>query len=323
MAKFFRIFVALLVVLAVSPSAKADFLFYATTYNETGDAPLPGIVKVSSTGVVTPWDVRDSGGTLIAFDDPEGITLDSQGNVYVNDSGVTYRITPAGVASIFATAADPSYSYGVTVDASDNVYVQSSMGVNYGVYSYQPDGTPISNFQIAGGTAFISIESDGYLYASSSSLLRYTTAGVFDEDFAIDIPGLSGFVFDPEGNIYAGGVVDDGSWDAAIYKVSFDEGGLADVQLFSALPGEYVLRGMSIDSEGNIYTVAQSCECEGRLNLILLTNQLGETSTFATGEGDLRFNDLAMVPEPTTILLTACGMMALLFRRSPRMRATV
>ena len=102
MPKLFIILAASLAVLLGTSTVRADdFLYYATTYNQYDVDPPGGIVKVSASGVVTPWDVRDAGNNPIAFDDPEGIALDSQGNVYVNDSGLVYRITPAGVASVF------------------------------------------------------------------------------------------------------------------------------------------------------------------------------------------------------------------------------
>lgn len=318
MHKLFVILAASLAVLLGTSTARADdFLYYATTYNQYDVDPPGGIVKVSASGVVTLWDVRDAGNNPVAFSDPEGIALDSQGNVYVNDSGLVYRITPSGVASVFATLDQPYYTYGIAVDASDNVYVQGSIGVNYAIYSYEANGTPITNFTISGGTTFISIEADGYLYtADGFSLQRYTTAGVLDNSFNIEVPGLSGFVFDADGNIFAGGTVEDSpDWISAIYKITFDEVGQPAVQLFSDFGAEFVLRGMGIDSSGNIYTSAQSCGCELPENLFLVTAPHGETEMFASGADYQRFNDLVMVPEPSTALLVGLGLAGILSRR--------
>ena len=82
----------------------------------------------------------DGPGTMAEFYNPQGIAVDSYGNVYVADTynNVIRKITPAGVVSTLAgsttagaingtgTAASFSSPYGVAIDANGNVYVADS-----------------------------------------------------------------------------------------------------------------------------------------------------------------------------------------------------
>ena len=80
----------------------------------------------------------DGTGSAARFNYPEGVAVDSSGNVYVAESGnnVIRQITPGGVVSTLAGLAGSSgtndgtgsaarfyYPGGVAVDASGNVYV--------------------------------------------------------------------------------------------------------------------------------------------------------------------------------------------------------
>lgn len=99
--------------------------------------------KVTPTGVVSTLagggvaGFKDGAGSAAAFNAPNGVALDSGGNVYVADTGnhAVRKITPGGVVSTLAgsgaagladgvgAAARFRNPYGVAVDGSGNVYV--------------------------------------------------------------------------------------------------------------------------------------------------------------------------------------------------------
>jgi sugar lactone lactonase YvrE len=109
------------------------------------------IRKITPAGVVTTLAVS-AGGTgsanagaanagATSFKDPSGMAFDSSGNLYVADAGnnLIRKITPAGVMTTLAGSAGVAGSangnataalfygpFGVTVDASGNVYVADS-----------------------------------------------------------------------------------------------------------------------------------------------------------------------------------------------------
>jgi sugar lactone lactonase YvrE len=105
------------------------------------------IRRVTPSGVVTTYagngasGSADGTGTAAGFNDPTGITVDSQGNVYVADSGndTVRKIAPGGVVTTVAgtplaagsadgtgNAATFNAPDGVSVDSSGNLYVADS-----------------------------------------------------------------------------------------------------------------------------------------------------------------------------------------------------
>jgi streptogramin lyase len=101
------------------------------------------IRKITPSGVVSTLAGSDSQGstdgtgTSASFNNPRGVAVDASGNVYVADSDnhKIRKITPSGVVSTLAgsgefgstdgtgTSASFSYTQGVAMDASGNVYV--------------------------------------------------------------------------------------------------------------------------------------------------------------------------------------------------------
>ncbi len=169
------------------------------------------IRKITSGGVVT--TLAGSGspgngngtGTAASFNQPVGIAVDSNGNVYVGDShsNLIREITPGGVVTTLAgsgsfgssngtgTAASFNNPFGVAVDSSGNVYVAdnwnslirkiTSSGV---VTTLAGSGSSGSSNGTGSAASFktpvgISVDSNGNVYVGDwgNNLIRKITPG--------------------------------------------------------------------------------------------------------------------------------------------------
>jgi len=112
------------------------------------DATDHSIRKITADGTVTTiagkpgtFGSTDGSGTAALFKGPQGIAVDTAGNVYVADTGnkIVRKISATGVVTTFAgsagqggktdgtgTAARLSSPYGIAVDSAGNVYVVDS-----------------------------------------------------------------------------------------------------------------------------------------------------------------------------------------------------
>ncbi|MFJ2988175.1 NHL repeat-containing protein [Collimonas sp. NPDC087041] len=134
---------------AASFSVPAGVALDATGNLYVADRVNNLIRKVATGGVVTTLagstthGNTNGTGAAASFNQPNGVTVDAQGNIYVADLGnsLVRQITPAGVVTTLAgsgvqaavngigTAASFSSPTGVAVDASGNVYVADGHSV--------------------------------------------------------------------------------------------------------------------------------------------------------------------------------------------------
>ena len=112
--------------------------------SETGDCVVR---KLSENGALTTvagngfcGDTGDGTATTKELKDPQGIALDSVGNLYVQDSGNSKlrKITPDGVLHTISTDIVSTAGPALVVDASDTVYV---VGAGDTILKVTPDGT--------------------------------------------------------------------------------------------------------------------------------------------------------------------------------------
>lgn len=124
-------------------------LYVTDTYNHK-------IRKIDTSGNVTTFagsiqGAADGTGTAAQFDLPEGIVIDSSGNLYITDATCKIRkVTPAGVVTTI-TGSTPGYNDGnistaqfnrpsaMALDSSGNIYVTDSM--NHKIRKIATDGT--------------------------------------------------------------------------------------------------------------------------------------------------------------------------------------
>jgi sugar lactone lactonase YvrE len=186
----------------------AGNLYVADTSNDT-------IRKITSAGGVSTlaglggFGSADGTGSVARFKDPQGVAVDSGGNVYVADSSnhTIRKITPAGIVSTLAGSAGVSGSaegtgsaarfndpFGVAVDSAGNVYVADTS--NYTIRKITPagvvstlagsagspgsaDGTgSAARFDLPEGVA---VDSAGNVYvadSNNSTIRKITSAGV-------------------------------------------------------------------------------------------------------------------------------------------------
>ena len=204
------------------------------------------IRKVSPAGVVTTLagssqGYADGTGTTAQFNYPQGIAVDSAGNVYITDAKENYirKVTPAGVVTTLAgstlgcldgtgTTAQFNYPTGIAVDSAGNVYVADQ--ANHRIRKITPTGEVTT---LAGST-------QGYAYSAE-------LAAKFNEPRSVAV--------DSAGNVY---VAD--SFNNCIRKVSptgvvttlagsakgyADDTGAAAKFAFPS--------GVAVDRDGNVY----------------------------------------------------------------------
>lgn len=201
------------------------------------------IRKITPTGVVSTFagsgtaGSTDGTGTAASFNNPYGVAVDANGNVYVADASnhKIRKITPAGVVSTFAgsgtsgntegtgTAATFSSPYGVAVDANGNVYVAdrsnnkirkiTSEGV---VSTFAGSGTLGDADSFYGPSASfrypvdIAVDADGNVYVAdnqNSRIRKITPTGGVSKlsnssNAAVSFSYPNGVTVDAGGNVY-------------------------------------------------------------------------------------------------------------------------
>lgn len=198
---------------------------------------LNSVFKINASGVLTlvagnsrPGYTGDGGpATAATLNGPEGIAVDSSGNVYIADSNnnVIRMVTPAGVISTYAGTGAPGYAgdfgsptaaqftlpSGLAFDASGNLYVADT-GNNV-IREISPSENIISTFAgdgfqgLVGDTgsataAALNIPSDVYVDSKGNVYIadtgndvirQVTTAGIIFTYAGNGTPGYTGDTF--------------------------------------------------------------------------------------------------------------------------------
>jgi len=199
------------------------------------------------------------------FIEPEGVTSDSQGNIYVADS-YNDRIEEFSNNGTFITAfgsvgsGDGQFTdpWGITLDSQGNIYVVDSG--NDRIEKFSNNGTFITTFGSVGSgdgqfndPQDITLDSQGNIYVTDNGnnrIEKFSNNGTFIAAFGH--PGIgtlynpTGITSDSEGNIYVtDGDIEEFSNNGTFIK-AFGSVGSGDGQLLAP-------RGITLDSQGNIY----------------------------------------------------------------------
>jgi sugar lactone lactonase YvrE len=198
---------------------------YVTDYNNST------IRKITPAGIVTTLagqpgarGAADGTGSAARFDNADGITVDSAGNVFVSDSNnhTVRKISPAGVVTTIGGLAGSSgvaegtgsaarffIPSGITVDQNGVLYVVSAFGnvIFRGALDTTPQITsqPVSQSVAAGGNAAMSVAATGgglsYQWklngvaipgATASSLNVSNATSAAAGDYTVDITNSAG-----------------------------------------------------------------------------------------------------------------------------------
>ncbi|MBI3414614.1 MAG: hypothetical protein HY043_04720 [Verrucomicrobia bacterium] len=268
-------------------------LYVADSYNFTIRKVTPAGVVTTLAGSTDGRGSADGTGNNAQFNQPQGLALDSAGNVYVADLGNAIRkVTPSGMVTTLA-GLDGSYG-NVTVDGAGNVYV-ADRG-NHTILKMTPPGVVTTLAGLAGSSGSkdgtgsaarfkypdgVAVSRAGNVYVADSgnNTIRQimptgevaTLAGLAGGRGSADDAGKaarfylpSGVAVDSTGNVY---VADSGN--STIRKVTpagvvstlaglaqFDDGGNA---LRGSADGTgSVARfdnpiGVAVDTAGNVY----------------------------------------------------------------------
>jgi sugar lactone lactonase YvrE len=97
-------------------------IYVADSGNHTVRKITPGGAVSTLAGVADQWGSADGRASHAHFNDPNGVAVDGEGNVYVADTvnQSVRKITPTGVVTTFGGFNSPE---GVAADAAGNVYV--------------------------------------------------------------------------------------------------------------------------------------------------------------------------------------------------------
>ncbi len=213
---------------------------------------------------------------------PEGIAMDSDGNMYVSlgppffvggGYGALLQISPDGTESVLVEFPEGPAIAGLTVDSDGGVYfaLPNPGQPDVGVYRVTDDGAEripgTESMLVPNGLAF---DNEGNLYATDSilgSIWRMAPDGSLEAETWISHELLAGC--SEEDAVGANGIAlwEDGFYVAntanglLVYVPILDDGSAGEPEVIAGDPectsGEelYAMDGIALDEEGNVYAL--------------------------------------------------------------------
>ena len=220
--------------LILASLAQANNFFVANT-------GVNSITKYDDNGAVAPF-------TGAFVNGPNGLALDSSGNLYVTtNSNVIRKFSPSGVdLGVFASTGI-NFAMGLAFDSKGNLYVANNGGST--IQKFAPDGTDLGIFANVIRPTGLAFDAAGNLYVANTfnTIERFSPIGtklIPFTSFFLNTP--EGLAFDSSGNLY---VANNGSDTIQVFSPSgADLGSLPTVGLSGPI-------GLAFDSSGNLYVV--------------------------------------------------------------------
>jgi streptogramin lyase len=239
--------------------------FDSSGNNITGVFPT----SYSTTPVTTP---PVSGILGTTGSNPQGITIDSAGNIYTanyNSHNLT-KITPAGVSTILVTAV--YYPLGITIDSAGNIYITKQ----YSDTVTKITSTGVSTVLGTTGSSPLdmAIDSAGNMYVtnrSSNTVTKITPAGI-STTFGTTGSFPLFMTIDSAGNIYT-----TNHFSNNVTKIT--PSGVSSI-LGTTGSGPY---DITLDSAGNIYTANSGSNNVTKITPSGVSSILGTTGSNPQG----------------------------------------
>lgn len=210
----------------------------------------------------------DGNGQAASFANPQGLAVDTSGNVYVADTSnlEIRRITPAGAVTTVVRLGPPAYyggpTTGVAVDGSGNIYAADPYGdgIDGGVLSKVTPGGVVTYLPVypsIESPAGVAVDSSGNLYVTDlyAGLMKISATGVV-VTFAKDLTKAWGVAVDGSGNVYVADTVNHRIQKVTAAGVvttlagSGSRGAADGAGAASSFSGP---RGVAVDGSGNVY----------------------------------------------------------------------
>lgn len=191
------------------------------------------------------------------FDEPEGISIDNEGNIYVLDGG-NGRIEKFNSDGVYISGINVSccINNAIATDTSGNIYLADA--VNDIVKKFNNEGKLIAEWgnEVSGNGEFnfgfyggIAIDNSGNVYVSENDqILKFTSDGIFITKWVVDDP--RSLAVDSGGKVY---VIKSGYKELQIFSSDGVHVGGWDI-------GGYA-NGIAIDESDNIYITYLEGDC--------------------------------------------------------------
>ncbi len=209
-----------------------------------------------------------SGSAFVSTSGPQGLALDSAGNLYVCSGNSVLEFTPTGVRSVFSSSNLLNNPVWVAVDGSGDVFVSNYNNNN--IVKITPGGSASVYASNISEPEQLALDSQGNLFVVSrngSSVYKITPLGV-SSVFATIIPSslvLIGLAIDSNDNVYVGDKTHN-------QIVKYTPSG-ASSTFATGLSGP---KGLAFDFSGNLYVVNNATS-----NVVVYT-PAGTRSVFTT-----------------------------------------
>jgi hypothetical protein len=284
---------ATVVSLLVVGVAHAASLFYATEATAYVD-------QISSVGAVSTYATFAGSSDL-----PEGLALDTRGNLYVGNGGqgLIWKVAPgSGTPIPFASTGNQNYSYGLAMGSTGDLFAAIDGASAGWIDRITPAGvvSTFASLPTSSEPFGLVFDKSGNLFAADAQLkkiYKISSAGVVST-FA-NLPSAvapTGLAFDAGGNLFAA------DYGGSIYRIT----PAGAVSTFLTLPSGYGLKGLEFDNNGNLYLAEQNRNIVGKIT------PGGVLTDFASMYAP---QFLLLVPEPSASHLFCLAVLLLACRR--------